>query len=74
MSLQAQIRVRRNAFRLEVDLEVPAGQIVALLGPNGAGKSTMLNVLAGLLPISDGRVSLAGHILDDHSAQVFRRR
>ena len=34
------------------------GEIVALLGPNGAGKSTLLKAIAGLTPISEGRVTL----------------
>ena len=33
-----------------VDIEVPAGAVVALLGPNGAGKTTLLRALTGLLP------------------------
>ena len=40
-----------------VDLEVPAGAIVALLGPNGAGKTTLLRALTGLLPFHHGRVT-----------------
>jgi branched-chain amino acid transport system ATP-binding protein len=34
------------------------GEIVAVLGPNGAGKSTLLKAIAGLTPISAGRVRL----------------
>jgi branched-chain amino acid transport system ATP-binding protein len=34
------------------------GEIVAVLGPNGAGKSTLLKAIAGLAPISAGRVML----------------
>jgi branched-chain amino acid transport system ATP-binding protein len=34
------------------------GEIVTVLGPNGAGKSTLLKAIAGLTPISEGRVRL----------------
>jgi len=41
-------------------LTVQAGEIVAVLGPNGAGKSTLVKAVAGLVPISGGRVWLGG--------------
>jgi ABC-2 type transport system ATP-binding protein len=43
-----------------VDLDVPAGQILAFLGPNGAGKTTTLDMLLGLSPPDAGTVTVAG--------------
>ena len=43
-----------------IDLRVPAGSIFGLLGPNGAGKSTFINILAGLVIKSAGRVKIWG--------------
>ncbi|MCB1333812.1 MAG: ABC transporter ATP-binding protein [Roseivivax sp.] len=43
-----------------VDLAVPAGSIFGLLGPNGAGKSTLINILAGLVVKTAGRVTIWG--------------
>ncbi len=43
-----------------IDFDVPAGSIVAVLGPNGAGKTTLANVIAGLVPVSSGSVTLDG--------------
>ncbi len=40
-------------------LTVARGEIVTILGPNGAGKSTLVKAVAGLVPISGGRVQLA---------------
>jgi branched-chain amino acid transport system ATP-binding protein len=41
-------------------LTVATGEIVAILGPNGAGKSTLVKAVAGLVPVSAGRVRLGG--------------
>lgn len=43
-----------------VDLDIPAGQVLALLGPNGAGKSTAIGLLLGLLRADAGTVELFG--------------
>ncbi|MDA0231580.1 MAG: ABC transporter ATP-binding protein [Proteobacteria bacterium] len=43
-----------------LDLEIARGEITCLLGPSGCGKSTSLRVAAGLEPIQEGRVEIAG--------------
>ncbi len=53
-----------------VDLEVPGGGIVALIGPNGCGKSTLLRVIAGLLPVDRGTVTLDGEVLHGPDPRV----
>jgi molybdate transport system ATP-binding protein len=45
--------------------------VVGVLGPNGAGKSTLLKALAGLIPVSTGRISLGGAVLDDARTRQF---
>ncbi len=45
----------------DVTFELPAGEILSIVGPNGSGKTTLMLALLGLLPISSGRVLLAGH-------------
>jgi putative spermidine/putrescine transport system ATP-binding protein len=46
-----------------VDLTLPPGAITALLGPSGSGKSTLVAVLAGLQPLSGGRIVVDGRDL-----------
>ena len=49
-----------------VTLEVPRGCLFGLLGPNGAGKSTLINILAGLVNKTSGRVEVWGFDIDTH--------
>ncbi|MBS0632387.1 MAG: LPS export ABC transporter ATP-binding protein [Verrucomicrobia bacterium] len=43
-----------------VTLRFAAGEVVGLLGPNGAGKTTTFYMMVGLVPATDGRVTLDG--------------
>ncbi|WP_169949802.1 ABC transporter ATP-binding protein [Microbispora sp. H11081] len=72
MSLDSHLVVERPGFRLDVELRAAAGEVVALLGPNGAGKTTALRGLAGLTPLSGGRVELDG--AEVHRLPAERRR
>jgi len=38
----------------DLDLDIPAGQLVGLLGPNGAGKSTLIKMLTGIVAPTRG--------------------
>ncbi|MCY3949319.1 MAG: ABC transporter ATP-binding protein [Acidimicrobiaceae bacterium] len=69
--LEADIRLRRGGFELDVHLRVAPGETAALLGPNGAGKSTIVAALAGLVPLEDGSVRLGERVLDDPASGVF---
>ncbi|MEN8893049.1 ABC transporter ATP-binding protein [Planktotalea arctica] len=52
-----------------IDLTIPSGSIFGLLGPNGAGKSTLINILAGLVLKTSGKVSIWGFDQDVNPRQ-----
>lgn len=43
-----------------VSLTARAGEITLIVGPNGAGKSTLIKAVAGLIPVSAGRIAFEG--------------
>ncbi len=43
-----------------IDLEVENGEFVSIVGPSGCGKSTLLRLIAGLLPLTSGTLTVAG--------------
>ncbi len=57
----------------QISFSVKRGEIFGLLGANGAGKTTTFRMLCGLLPLSSGKVSVAGHDLRTAAAQARAR-
>ncbi|MBU1303968.1 MAG: ABC transporter ATP-binding protein [Alphaproteobacteria bacterium] len=49
----------------DVSLTVNDGEFVALVGPSGCGKTTTLNLIAGLLPITSGEISIGDRVVND---------
>ncbi|MBI9114349.1 metal ABC transporter ATP-binding protein [Sanguibacter suaedae] len=54
------VRIGASHILRGIDLTVDDGEVVALLGANGSGKSTLVRSLVGILPASQGTVSLFG--------------
>lgn len=50
-----------------VDLSVPAGQMICLIGRNGVGKSTLLKTIMGLLSPRSGEINFSGELINSKS-------
>jgi multiple sugar transport system ATP-binding protein len=48
----------------ELDLEIDDGEFVVLVGPSGCGKTSALRMVAGLEPITDGKVLIGGEVVN----------
>lgn len=57
-----------------INLDIPAGQVVALVGPSGAGKSTLINLLPRFIEPSSGHISIDGVALPDWQVEALRRQ
>ena len=57
----------------DLSFAVRPGEVLGLVGPNGAGKTTTLRCLAGIIPMTSGRVSIAGHDLGEDPVGAKRQ-
>ena len=60
----------------EVSLELRPGELMSVLGPSGCGKTTLLNIVAGFLAQTSGKLVLNGHEISGPDAQrgmVFQK-
>ncbi|MFT3725231.1 MAG: ATP-binding cassette domain-containing protein [Hyphomonadaceae bacterium] len=61
--------VRRGAFRLAADFEVPTDGITVVFGPSGSGKSMLLSAVAGLHKLETGTLTFNGKVMEDAGAR-----
>ena len=69
-------RFGRRIVLNAVSLHLAAGEYIAILGESGIGKSTLLNAIAGLEPVDEGRIYFEGReltALDDDALTLLRR-
>ncbi len=59
-----------------VSLDLNEGELLSVLGPSGCGKTTLLNIVAGFLAPTEGRITLNGHTVtgpDAERGMVFQQ-
>jgi len=49
----------------DLDIDIEDGEFLVLVGPSGCGKSTTLRMVAGLETISEGDISIDGHVVNE---------
>ncbi len=66
---QAQTSMVTHALK-NISVEIKSGEIVGIVGQTGSGKSTLAEAIAGLLPITQGSVTVCGFRLPEKSKPV----
>ena len=56
------VRMRTVEAVKHMNLDIPHGSVLGIVGANGAGKSTLMRSIAGILPPSEGRITVNGKI------------
>ncbi|MGQ9618138.1 MAG: ABC transporter ATP-binding protein [Candidatus Aminicenantia bacterium] len=46
----------KNVVLRDINIDIREGELVSIIGPNGSGKSTLLKLIAGILPVQNGRI------------------
>jgi ABC-type multidrug transport system ATPase subunit len=59
-----------KALLRNISIAVPEGSFISIVGASGCGKSTLLKALAGIQPVSAGRILLAGHPVETLRQQL----
>jgi molybdate transport system ATP-binding protein len=70
MMLSGRLAARLGTLSLQATISAEAGEVLAVVGPNGAGKTTLLRSLAGLVPLDEAHVVVAGTVLDDSESGI----
>jgi ABC-2 type transport system ATP-binding protein len=53
-----------------VSFSLQSGSVCGLVGANGAGKTTTMRCLAGLMPATEGKMTVAGHLVSTDSIEL----
>lgn len=67
-----QLNYGKKEIIRDVSFEVKAGEIVALFGPSGSGKTSLLKMIAGIQPVSKGKIAFTEDFTQDKTLLVFQ--
>lgn len=70
MTIQVEIQLQREEFRLDVNLDLPSGGVSSLFGPSGCGKTTVLRTIAGLERHQHARLIIDGETWQDRNTFI----
>ena len=71
MSLELNCELQRDKFNLEVHLIAASGSVLAITGENASGKTSTLDMIAGLVACTTGKISLNSQVFDDSKTNQF---
>lgn len=69
--LKVRTVARRDAFTLDVAIEMGSAGVLALFGRSGCGKTTLVNVIAGLIKADSSYIQIDGVVLEDSDSRVY---
>ncbi|AIZ33235.1 molybdenum ABC transporter ATP-binding protein [Pseudomonas parafulva] len=69
--LKARLKLARDTFTLDVDLDLPGRGISALFGHSGSGKTSCLRCLAGLEQADEAFIQINGEVWHDTERNLF---
>src|SRR5688500_3923810 len=70
IDIQKRLFAAREDMKLQFDLEITTGELVAIYGASGAGKTSILKMICGLITPDDGSISVQGQPWFDASKKV----
>ena len=68
-SLCKKYSAKANYAVKDVSFSCERGQIVGLLGSNGAGKSTSLKCITGMIPLTEGEITIGGYSISKNPTE-----
>lgn len=66
-------QVKNKIIVNNISFSMNKGDVVGLLGPNGAGKTTIIKLILGLIKITDGRIYINNHNIQNHFVEAIEK-